>query len=121
MQNKWRVMPRTYIPEPARRPIKLRIEQRHKAIAGHVAVKESVQSRAQFLGRKRRRRQAAHGRLQIRHQQRRRQTLSSNIGYAQPASFAVKGKHIEIVPADHASGLPRASNFVSWELGYLLR
>src|SRR5260370_41645596 len=54
--------------------------------------------------------------MQIGHQHRRGQALSSKIGYGQPKSITVEWKDIEIVSADDARGLPRARDFVSGEL-----
>src|ERR1700687_2987045 len=116
VQNKGWIVPGAHIAQQTRAPIELRVKQSDEPIAGHVAVQQSVQSCAQFLRGYRRRRQATHGGLQIRHQQRRRQSLTRYIRDAQSNAFLIKRKHIEIISADDAGGLPRAGNFVSGQL-----
>src|SRR5258708_1111294 len=121
MQHESRIVSRAGLPQPPRTPFELRVKQSHKPVARHVPAQQRVQSSAQIIGTQQHRRQSAHRRLQVRHQQRRRQPFPHHVRDAQPESFPLERQHIEIISADDSPRFPGPPDFLTPPLRNFLR
>ena len=99
----------------------MRVEKRDEAVTLRIPIDNGIQPAAEKMGRNRERRQSAHGRLQIGHQQRRGHALSGHVGDADSHGCFVQWQDIEIIAAYQPGRLPRAGNFISRHLRNLAR
>src|SRR6202030_3363714 len=92
MQNDPRIVSSIRITQPTRGAVELRIKKCDETVAGDIAENQRVQSLAKAARREQRRGQTSHGRLQIRHQQRRRQSFPRHVCNADPKRFVREGE-----------------------------
>ena len=68
------------------------------------------------MGRNGKRRESAHGSLQVGHQQRRGHAFSRHVGDTQSKRFLVQWKNVEIIASHQTGRLPGAGDFISRHL-----
>ena len=119
--HKWRIVPGVSVTQASGGAVQLSVEKCDEAVGMRVPPNQRVQTIAEVLRRQGWGTQTADSRLQIGHQQRRRDAFSGHVRDAQAQGIGPQREKVEIIAPHRARRLPGTGDFISCQLGDVAR